>query len=211
MRADSTDSARPGSGRSLRDTIQIVVGLCLFGVGLAFTVRGAFGQEPWTVFHDGLSRHTPLTIGTATVLTGAILVAVVLAMRVRIGLGTFLNVLIIGPATDATLWLLDEPSSTAVRAGLTLAAPFVVALGSGLYLGVHWGPGPRDGLMTGLNDRGLSIGRARFAIEASAFAIGVALGGTIGWGTVWWLVVIGPAVQWTLPRFDRRVDPTPVS
>lgn len=195
----------------MRDTIQIVFGLSLFGVGLAFTVRGGFGQEPWTVFHDGLSRHTPLTIGTATVLTGAILVAVVLAMRVRIGLGTFLNVLIIGPATDATLWAIDQPSSAVARAGLTLAAPFVVAIGSGLYLGVHWGPGPRDGLMTGLNDRGLSIGRARFAIEATAFAIGVALGGTIGWGTVWWLVIIGPAVQWTLPRFERRPEPAEAS
>ncbi len=198
------------AGRSIRDTIQIVVGLALFGVGLALTVRGGYGQEPWTVFHDGLSRHTPLTIGAATVLTGAILVGVVLAMRVRIGLGTLLNVLIIGPATDATLWAIDQPSSAVGRVGLTLAAPFIVALGSGLYLGVHWGPGPRDGLMTGLNDRGLSIGRARFAIEATAFAVGVALGGTIGWGTVWWLVIIGPAVQWTLPRFDRRIDPAPV-
>lgn len=197
--------------RSLRDTIQILVGLSLFGVGLGFTVRGGYGQEPWTVFHDGVSRNTPLTIGLATVLTGAILLAVVLLMRVRIGLGTLLNVAIIGPATDATLWVIDQPSAVAGRVALTLAAPFIVAIGSGLYLGVHWGPGPRDGLMTGLNDRGLSIGRARFVIEATAFVVGVVLGGTIGWGTVWWLVVIGPAVQWTLHRFDRRPEPLAVS
>ncbi|MEL6980812.1 MAG: hypothetical protein AAFO29_00140 [Actinomycetota bacterium] len=194
-------------GRSLRDTIQIVFGLSLFGVGLGFTVRGGYGQEPWTVFHDGVSRHTPLTIGMVTVLTGAILMVVVLVMRVRIGLGTLLNVAIIGPATDATLWAVDQPSATIGRVGLTLAAPFIVALGSGLYLGVNWGPGPRDGLMTGLNDRGLSIGRARFAIEATAFVVGVLLGGTIGWGTVWWLIAIGPAVQWTLHRFERRPEP----
>ena len=89
-------------------TIQIVVGLWLFGVGLAFIVRGANGQGAWTVFHDGLSQHTPFSIGGATVLTGLVILVVVLAMRVRIGLGTLLNIAIIGPATDTTLWLLDD-------------------------------------------------------------------------------------------------------
>lgn len=186
-------------------TLQIVTGLWLFGVGLAFVVRGANGQGAWTVFHDGLSQHTPLTIGGATVCTGLVVLALVLAMRERIGLGTLLNIAIIGPATDVTLWMLDEPDRAVLRVLLKLASPFVIALGTSLYLGVHWGPGPRDGLMTGLHRRGVSIRLARFLIELSAFTAGWALGGAIGWGSVWAVLAIGPAVQWMLPWFDRAV------
>ena len=90
--------------------------------------------------------------------------------------------------------------------GLTLASPFVIALGTSLYLGVHWGPGPRDGLMTGLNERGVSIRLARFLIELTAFVVGFVLGGAVGWGSVWAVLAIGPAVQWMLPWFDRPTD-----
>lgn len=188
---------------TLLTTLQIVVGLWLFGVGLAFVVRGANGQGAWTVFHDGLAQHTPLSIGGATVLTGLVILVLVLVMRERIGLGTLLNIAIIGPATDTTLWMLDEPDSIVLRVLLTLSSPFVIAFGSSLYLGVHWGPGPRDGLMTGLNRRGVSIRTARFLIELTAFTVGWILGGAIGWGSVWAVVAIGPAVQWMLPWFDR--------
>ena len=184
-------------------TLQIVAGLWIFGVGLAFVVRGANGQGAWTVFHDGLSRHTPLSIGGATVLTGLVVLVAVVTMREPIGLGTLLNIAIIGPATDTTLWLLDEPDHIVPRVALTIASPFVIAFGSSLYLGVHWGPGPRDGLMTGLNKRGVSIRLARFSIELTAFVVGFVLGGAVGWGSVWAVVAIGPAVQWMLPWFDR--------
>ena len=184
-------------------TLQIVAGLWIFGVGLAFVVRGANGQGAWTVFHDGLSQHTPLSIGGATVLTGLVVLVAVVTMREPIGLGTLLNIAIIGPATDTTLWLLDEPDHIVPRVALTIASPFVIAFGSSLYLGVHWGPGPRDGLMTGLNKRGVSIRLARFSIELTAFVVGFVLGGAVGWGSVWAVVAIGPAVQWMLPWFDR--------
>ncbi len=187
-----------------RGFLQLVSGLALFGCGMGFVVRGANGQGPWTVFHEGFADHTPLSIGGATMVTGVVLLVVVIAMRVRIGLGTVLNVVIIGPSTDLTLWLLDEPGSAVTRVALTVAAPAVVGLGSALYLGVHVGPGPRDGVMTGLAARGLSIRTARFSIEAFAFVGGVLLGGTIGWGTAWWLIAIGPAVQTMLPWFDLR-------
>lgn len=187
----------------LRRLPQLALGLALFGVGLGFTVQGGNGQGPWTVFHDGLADHTPLSIGTATIVTGVALLVATIALRVRIGLGTVLNVAMIGPATDLTIWLIDTPASTLGRGALTIAGPLVTALGSGLYLGVRMGPGPRDGLMTGLHDRGLSIRLARFLIEATAFGAGVLLGGTVGWGTVWWLLVIGPGVQWMLAPFDR--------
>ena len=182
---------------------QLVVGLVLFGAGLGLVVRGGNGQGPWTVFHEGLADDAPLSIGTATIVTGVLLLVATLGLRVPIGLGTVGNVALIGPATDLTIWLVDTPGSAVGRATMTALGPVVTAIGSGLYLGVHLGPGPRDGLMTGLHQRGLSIRRARFLIEAVAFTAGVALGGTAGWGIVWWLLVIGPGVQWMLPRFDR--------
>lgn len=188
---------------------QLVVGLVVFGVGLGLVVEGGYGQGPWTVFHEGLADHTPLSIGTATIVTGVLLLVATLGLRVPIGVGTVLNVALIGPATDLTIWLVDTPGSVGGRAALTLAGPLVTALGSGLYLGVHLGPGPRDGLMAGLHQRGLSIRVARFLIEATAFTAGVLLGGTFGWGTIWWLLVIGPGVQWMLPRFDRGPLPRP--
>jgi uncharacterized membrane protein YczE len=187
-----------------RGLVQLVGGLVLFGCGMGLVVRGAHGQGPWTVFHEGLSDHTPLTIGGATVVTGVLLLIIVLAMRVRIGLGTVLNVIVIGPTTDVVLWLVEEPDSATTRVVFTLLAPLVVGLGSALYLGVHVGPGPRDGVMTGLAARGWTIRTARFSIEAFAFLGGVLLGGTIGWGTAWWLIAIGPAVQISLPWFQRR-------
>ncbi len=186
-----------------RRLVQIVVGLYVFGAGLAFTVIGGFGQGAWTVFHEGISDHTPLSIGGATVVTGACVFVVVLAMGVTVGRGTIMNVLIIGPSTDLTLWLIESPDHWVGRAAFTVLGPLVVALGSSLYLGVHWGPGPRDGLMLGLNERGVSIRAGRFGVEAAAFTAGFLLGGTIGWGTVWSLLAIGPAVQWMLPWFDR--------
>jgi len=188
---------------TLRRLPQLVIGLVIFGVGLGLVVQGANGQGPWTVFHEGFADHTPLSIGTATIATGILLLIATLGLKVPIGIGTILNVALIGPATDATIWLVDTPDSTAGRAALTILGPLVTALGSGLYLGVHLGPGPRDGLMTGLNQRGLSVRTARFLIEAAAFTAGVVLGGTFGWGTVWWLLTIGPAVQWMLRPFDR--------
>ncbi len=188
---------------TVRRLPQLFVGLCCFGVGLGLVVRGQNGQGPWTVFHEGLSEHSPLSIGGATVVTGAALLLIVLVMRVRIGFGTVMNIIVIGPATDVTLWLVDEPASAFGRTAFTIVAPLIVGMGSSLYLGVRMGPGPRDGVMTGLHDRGVSIRAARFGIEAFAFTGGVLLGGTIGWGTVWWLVAIGPAVQWMLPWFDR--------
>lgn len=187
----------------LRRVPQLTIGLLLFGAGLGCTVQGENGQGPWTVFHDGLADHTPLSIGTATIVTGLALLVTTLALRVRIGLGTVMNVAVIGPATDLTIWLIDTPGSTAGRTALTLVGPLLTAVGSGLYLGVRLGPGPRDGLMTGMHDRGLSIRLSRFLIEATAFTAGLALGGTVGWGTVWWLLVIGPGVQVMLPPFDR--------
>lgn len=158
-------------------------------------VAGDWGLPGWDVFHQGLSERTPLSIGGAVIAVGAVLLLVLLALREPIGVGTVGNVILIGLSLDATLWLLDDPSHPWLRAGLTLVGPLVVAVGSGFYLGVRLGPGPRDGIMTAMGRRGITLWKARFGIEATALVAGVMLGGTVGWGTVWFLLVIGPAVQ----------------
>ena len=177
---------------------RLIVGLVLFGVGLAMVVLGDFGLPGWDVFHQGLAGQTPITIGLAVIVTGAAVLVIVLLLREPIGVGTIANVIVIGLALDATLLVFDEPSNTVARVVLTLTGPIVVAIGSGFYLGVRLGPGPRDGLMTALARRGITIWKARFGIEAAALIAGFLLGGTVGWGTVWFLVAIGPSVQFFL-------------
>jgi uncharacterized membrane protein YczE len=179
----------------LRRTPRLLFGLVLFGIGIAMIVLGDFGLPPWDVFHQGLSENTPISIGQAVILVGAAIIVVLILLREPIGLGTVANMLVIGLAMDATLFIFDEPSSGWSRALLTLTGPVVVSIGSGLYLGVRLGPGPRDGLMTALARRGITLWKARFTVEALALAGGYALGGTVGWGTVWFLVSIGPLVQ----------------
>lgn len=179
----------------LRRTPRLLFGLVLFGIGIAMIVLGDYGLPGWDVFHQGLSEIAPITIGQAVIIVGAVIIGILLVLREPIGLGTIANMLVIGLAMDATLFLFDEPASAWARAALTLTGPLVVAVGSGYYLGVRLGPGPRDGLMTALARRGITLWKARFTVEALALASGYALGGTVGWGTVWFLVSIGPAVQ----------------
>lgn len=174
---------------------RLLAGLVLFGIGIAMNVLGDFGLPPWDVFHQGLSVRTPISIGTAVILVGAGILVVLLLLREPVGVGTIANIVVIGLAMDATLWLVDEPTGTVARAAYTVCGPLVMAVGSGLYLGVRLGPGPRDGLMTAMARRGITLWKARFAVEAVAFTAGVLMGGTIGWGTVWFLAAIGPAVQ----------------
>jgi uncharacterized membrane protein YczE len=170
-------------------------------------VRGDYGLPPWDVFHQGLSFRTPLTIGTAVIVVGAVLLIAMILFREPIGLGTVANVFVIGLALDALLYVFDEPSNTAIRVMLTLTGPLVVAVATGLYLGVHLGPGPRDGIMTALARRGITLWKARFGIEAAAFIAGIIMGGTVGWGTVWFLVAIGPAVQWSIGALSLPQSP----
>ena len=174
---------------------QLLAGLVVFGAGLGVVVTAGNGMGPWTVFHEGAALRTPLSIGGVIIVTGAVLVAGMVAVKEPIGVGTLVNVAVVGVATDVTLALIERPDAAWGRAAMTLAAPLLVALGSGLYLGVRLGPGPRDGVMTALDRLGVSIWKARLGIEVVPFVIGVVLGGTVGWGTLYWLAVIGPAVH----------------
>lgn len=183
---------------TVRRMCRLLVGLAVFGVGVAMIVRGNNGLPGWDVLHQGLENHTPLTIGRANMAVGAVLLILLVALREPIGVGTLCNVLVVGMSVDITLALLDEPTAMVGRVALTLLGPIVIAIGSGIYIACRLGPGPRDGLMTAFQRRGIAVWKGRFAVEATALVIGVFLGGTIGWGTVWFLVSIGPAVQFML-------------
>ena len=141
---------------------RLVVGLWIFGTGDALIVRSDLGNSPWTVFAEGVSIHTPLSIGVASIVIGFFLLLIWIPLRTRLGLGTLLNIVVIGVAIDATLLMVPEIAPIGGRIGVLLAGLALIGLGSGLYLGTAHGPGPRDGLMTGLHDRtGLPVGVVR--------------------------------------------------
>jgi uncharacterized membrane protein YczE len=179
----------------LRRLPRLLLGLVLFGVGLGLVIAGANGLPGWDVFHQGLSERTPLSIGSALIVVGAVLLIVMVMLKEPIGVGTIANVVVIGLVLDATLWIIGEPENRWIGALLTLSGPLVVALGSGFYLGVRMGSGPRDGLMTALDKRGIALWKARLGVEATVLVVGVFLGGTVGWGTLWFMIIIGPTVQ----------------
>ena len=154
------------------------------------------GNSPWTVLAEGVSAQTPLAVGTATVAISFVVLLMWIPLRQRPGLGTILNAIVIGLAIDASLAWLPEPSELLPRYGLVAAGIALVGMGSGLYLTCFLGPGPRDGLMTGLSRRtGLSLRIVRTGIEVAALTIGAILGGTVGIGTLAFALLIGPAVQ----------------
>ena len=192
----------PPLREQLRRVPRLLFGLVVFGVGVGLVILGDYGLPGWDVLHQGLAEQLPISIGVAVIAVGAILLVALLALREPIGIGTVANVILIGLSIDATLWIIDDPTNSWVRAALTFVGPLVVAVGSGLYLGVRLGPGPRDGMMTAIGRRGVTIWKARFGVEATALVGGVLLGGTVGWGTIWFLVIIGPSVQWALRHFS---------
>jgi len=149
-----------------------------------------------------------MSIGTAVIAVGAVLLVAMWILKEPIGFGTIANVFVIGLVLDATAWLIDEPDSWWLGALLTLTGPLVVALGSGFYLGVRMGSGPRDGLMTALDKRGITLWKARFGIEAAVMVVGLILGGTIGWGTVWFMIIIGPSVQLAVKHLALPLHPS---
>ena len=175
-------------------------GLVLCGVGLSLLVRAELGLDPWDVLHQGVSDRTGIPIGTVSILTGAVVLLAWIPLRERIGLGTMLNVLLIGLTIDATLSVLEAPTSLVVRVTFLLLGILLFAVGSGFYIGAGLGPGPRDGLMTSIHHRGHSIRVVRTSIELVVLAAGWALGGTVGIGTVLFAVSIGPLVHVFLPR-----------
>lgn len=192
---------------------RLLLGLLLFGFGIAAMVAADLGLAPWDVLHQGISNHTGIPIGTVGIGVGILLLLAFPLLKEKIGLGTVLNVLVIGIVIDVTLLWLDTPGSLAVRWVMMLSGIVLIAIGSGWYIGAGLGPGPRDGLMTGLAKRGINVGVVRTAIEIGVLGLGILLSGTAGAGTLAFALGIGPLVAFFLPRLalDKTVASPPVA
>ncbi|MGD3111518.1 YczE/YyaS/YitT family protein [Streptomyces sp. YGL11-2] len=169
---------------------------------MGLMVRAGLGLEPWSVLNQGISRHTGLSIGTVTIVSGALILLLWIPLRQRPGLGTVSNVVILGLVMDATLALLPEIHALTARIPLLAFAVVLNGTATGLYISARFGPGPRDGLMTGLHLRtGRPVRLVRTCIEVTVLAVGFALGGSVGVGTVLYALAIGPMAQFFLRRF----------
>jgi uncharacterized membrane protein YczE len=187
--------------RPLRRLAQLYAGLLLYGASMALQIRAGLGLDPWDVFHQGVANRTGLSFGTVVILTGAVVLLAWVPLRQRPGVGTISNVLVIGIAVDATLALLPGAGSAPIAVAMLIAGVGLSGVAGGAYIGAGLGPGPRDGVMTGLVRRtGGSVRVVRTTIELTVLAAGAALGGTVGVGTVVYALSIGPLVHVLLPR-----------
>ena len=186
----------------IRRLIQLFAGLFIFGLSTAMMIRSDLGLNPWDVFHQGVDDRTPLSFGTIVIITGAVVMLLWIPLRQRPGLGTICNMIVIGLAADFGLRLIPNIDSLPVAMVMLVAGIVLNGVATSVYIGVGLGPGPRDGLMTGLATRtSWSIRTVRTGIELTILAIGWALGGTVGLGTVLFAVAIGPLVHAMLPFF----------
>ena len=196
-------ATEPLPRRLTRRLVQLYVGLALYGISMAMMVLSTLGNMPWDVFHQGLAGHTSPSMGAWVVIVSGAVLLLWIPLRVRPGLGTISNALLVGLVLDVALRLVDEgPDTLAARVLLLVSGVVVNGLATGLYIGARFGPGPRDGLMVGLAARGLSVRVARTAIEVAVVAIGAVLGGTVGVGTLLYAVAIGPLAHRFLPIFE---------
>jgi uncharacterized membrane protein YczE len=186
----------------VRRFVQLFVGLFLYGIGIALIVRGELGVAPWDVLTQGIAKQTGLGFGLITIITSGIVLLLWIPIRQRLGFGTVMNALLVGPAADVGLWLIPPGLDLWVRILLLPAGIVVLAIATGLYIGAHFGPGPRDGLMTGLHRvTGWKIWIVRTGIELTVLAAGWLLGGNVGIGTVAFALLIGPLCGYTIPLF----------
>jgi len=179
-----------------------LVGLFLYGIGISLMVRAQIGVAPWDVLSQGIASSSPLSFGLATNVVGAVVLVLWWPLRQKPGVGTVLNVLLIGPSAQLGLTLLPAPEGLALRIATFTGGMLLLAVATGLYIGARLGPGPRDGLMTGLHARtGWPIWQVRSLIEGSALLLGWLLGGNVGLGTVAFAIFIGPLCGLTLGWF----------
>ncbi|WP_424860659.1 YczE/YyaS/YitT family protein [Streptomyces sp. MMS24-I29] len=199
----------PRGSHLARRLVQLYVGLALYGASSALLVRAGLGLEPWGVLHQGLSERSGLSIGVVSIVVGAVVLLLWIPIRQRPGLGTVSNVFVIGIAMDGTLALVPAVHGVAARIALMVAGVVLNGVATGLYIAARFGPGPRDGLMTGLHRRtGRSIRLVRTLIEVAVVVTGFALGGSLGVGTVVYALAIGPLAQFFLRLFAVGGEPT---
>jgi uncharacterized membrane protein YczE len=194
----------------VRRVVQLYVGLLLYGLAGALQVRGNLGLDPWDVFHQGIARHSGLAIGTIVIIVGAVVLVFWLPLRQWPGLGTLSNVVLIGLSMNWSLDLIPYTGALGWRIPEMLGGIVLLGVATGLYIGAAFGPGPRDGLMTGLARRtGRSIRLVRTGLEFTVLAAGWALGGNVGIGTVLFALAIGPLAQIFIPLFEVQKVPKP--
>jgi len=181
---------------------QLISGLVLFGVGIALMLQSGLGVPPWDVLHQGLAEQFGLTVGIWSIIISFVVLLLWLPLRERYGMGTLLNALIIGVVIDVAVLLIPPPASLWGDGLMLTAGILAIGLASGMYIGANLGPGPRDGLMTAVARRGLSIRTTRWALELAVLVAGILLGGTFGVGTIAFALLIGPIVQFVLPRWS---------
>ncbi|MGW1848044.1 membrane protein YczE [Streptomyces sp. NPDC001966] len=195
-------TAVPRGAHLTRRLIQLYVGLALYGTSSALLVRAGLGLEPWGVLHQGLAERTGLSIGVVSIVVGAAVLLLWIPIRQRPGLGTVSNVFVVGIAMDGTLALVPDVHGLAAQIAVMAAGVVVNGVATGLYIAARFGPGPRDGLMTGLHRlTGRSIRLVRTLLEVAVVVTGFLLGGTLGAGTVVYALAIGPLAQFFLRFF----------
>ncbi len=183
-----------------RRLVRCLVGLALFAVGISLQMNANIGAPPWDVFHQGVAKQTEISIGKIIVMTGFALLTLWIPLKQKPGLGTILNALEIGLVADIALEIIPEPNNILIRIIMVVVGIVTVAIGTGLYIGSALGPGPRDGLMTGLAKRGIPIRVGRTAIEITVLIVGMILGGQVGIATFAFAFGVGPLVHFFLPR-----------
>ena len=188
--------------------VQLYAGLVLYGVSSSLLVLATLGLDPWDVFHQGLSRTFGLAIGTWAIIVGAVVLLLWIPLRQRPGIGTLSNVVLVGLTMDVVLGHVHPPHGLAARIACLVCGVFLNGVATGAYIGAGLGPGPRDGLMTGLAARGHSIRVVRTGLELTVLVTGWLLGGTVGVGTVVYALSIGPLAHVFIPLFARG-RPTP--
>lgn len=193
-----------------RRLVQLYLGLVLYGFSTSLLVLSGLGLAPWDVFHQGLAKHSNLAIGTWSIIVGLFVLVLWIPLRERPGIGTVSNVIFIGGTMDVVLAHLSPPRELALRIVCLVVGVFLNGVATGAYIGAGLGPGPRDGLMTGLARRGHSIRVVRTSLEVSVVVIGWLLGGTVGVGTVLYALSIGPLAHMFVPFFSRGRAPAPV-
>ena len=186
----------------IRRLPRCLAGLFCFGVGIAVFFAANLGNPPWDVLHGGLSKRTGLPVGLVINILGVSVLCLWVPLKERIGLGTALNTVVIGLVVDVVRPAIPDVSAVWLQVLMALGATLIIGFGSGLYIGSGLGAGPRDGLMLGLRRFGMSMRVARSLVEAVTLAVGVLLGGRVGFSTVAFLVLIGPVVQYLLPRMS---------
>lgn len=200
----------------VRRVTQLLLGLVLYGASMALMIESGLGLNPWDVFHQGLSEVTGISFGWIVLLVGIPVLLLWIPLRQRPGVGTVANLVIVGFSADAALALLPTGGTIPARVGYLVGGILLNGFATGLYIGSRMGPGPRDGLMTGLHARfpRLSIRVIRTGIELLVLGAGFLLGGTVGVGTIAYALAIGPLVHLFLPRLtvperDRVAVPAP--